>query len=212
MKSVLIAEDHPIVRLGVANIVQNLLAPVKIVEVEDLNQVVRQLTVTTFELLILDINIPGGNNLQMVNAIRLRQPRIKILIFTAYDELLFGLNYIQAGADGYLVKTASGDELTKAINMLLNNEKYLSSAIKEQLLQRVTEATTIKPTTNPLRSLSAREMEVTSLLIKGTSINLIAQTLNLQITTISTYKNRVFEKLGISNVIELSEKVRLYSH
>jgi len=212
MKSILIAEDHPIVRLGVSSIIQHLLTSVNIVEAQGLDEAVRQLTRTTFELLILDINITGGNNLQMINTIRLRQPRIKILIFSAYDELLYGLNYLQAGADGYLGKSASGEEIGNAISTILNNEKYLSAAIKEQLMQRISTTARIAPLSNPLGSLSAREMEVMQLLLKGIGINHIAQTLNLQTTTISTYKNRIFGKLGTSNIIELSEKVRLYSH
>lgn len=212
MKSILIAEDHPIVRLGVSSIIEHMLNPVNIVEAEDLDQAVRQLTRTTFELLILDINIPGGNNLQMINTIRLRQPHIKILIFSAYDELLYGLNYLQAGANGYLSKNASEEEIENAIITVLNNEKYLSAAIKEQLMQRLSANTTLPLLSNPLSTLSAREIEVMHLLLRGTGINHIAQVLNLQTTTISTYKNRIFGKLGISNIIELSEKVRLYSH
>lgn len=212
MKSILIAEDHPIVRLGVTSIIQHLLDPVNIVEVEDLDQAVWQLSRTTFELLILDINIPGGNNLQMLNTIRLRQPYIRILIFSAYDELLYGLNYLQAGADGYLGKNASGGEIENAITTVLNNEKYLSAAIKEQLMQRISTTAPLASLSNPLYALSAREMEVMHLLLKGIGVNHIAQVLNLQTTTISTYKNRIFGKLGTANIIELSEKVRLYSH
>lgn len=121
MKSILIAEGHPIVRLGVSSIIQHLLDPVNIVEADDLGQVVRQLAQTRFELLILDINIPGGNNLQMIKTIRLCQPGIKILIFSAQDQLCYGLNYLQAGANGYLGKNASGKEIGNAINTLLNS-------------------------------------------------------------------------------------------
>lgn len=67
------------------------------------------------EWLVLDINIPGGNNLQMIDAVRLRQPRIKILIFSGYEEQLFALNYIQAGADGYLVKHSSEEDIKSAL-------------------------------------------------------------------------------------------------
>ncbi|PSL45558.1 LuxR family two component transcriptional regulator [Chitinophaga niastensis] len=212
MKSVLVAEDHAIVRLGITAIIRDLISQVNIVETDNFDSAIQLLSEHPFELLVLDINIPGGNNLQMMSAVRLRQPDIRILIFSGYDEQLFGINYLQAGADGYLVKHAPEEEIRKAITTMMNNEKYLSEGIKEQLVQRISPHRSFSTPANPLLVLSGRETEVMHLLIKGTSVLHIAQTLSLQITTVSTYKSRIFEKLEISNIIELAEKVKLYSN
>jgi len=181
----------------------------QVVEAETLDQAITQLESRPFDLLILDINIPGGNNLQMIDAIRLRQPGIKILMFSGYEEQLFALNYIQAGADGYLVKYSSEEEIKTALRMVMNNEKYISAAVKDQLLARLHQPRPV--TENPLNSLSAREREVLNLLMKGSSIAKIADTLHLQVTTVSTYKTRIFEKMGADNIVALIEKVKLYN-
>lgn len=209
MKTVLIADDHTIVRLGVLLIVKSMFLNAQVVEAETLDQAITQLESRPFDLLILDINIPGGNNLQMIDAIRLRQPGIKILMFSGYEEQLFALNYIQAGADGYLVKYSSEEEIKTALRMVMNNEKYISAAVKDQLLARLHQPRPV--TENPLNSLSAREREVLNLLMKGSSIAKIADTLHLQVTTVSTYKTRIFEKMGADNIVALIEKVKLYN-
>jgi len=208
MKTVLIADDHTIVRLGVSLVIKSMFPNIRSYEAETLDQVISHLEDRPFDLLILDINIPGGNSMQMIDAVRLRQPKVKILVFSGYEEHLFALNYIHAGADGYLFKNAHEDEMRAALRTIMNNEKYISSAVKNQLLSRRPQHYASMPE-NPLNILSAREREVLNLLIKGHSIAKIADTLNLQITTVSTYKSRIFEKMGTANVIELAEKTKL---
>jgi DNA-binding NarL/FixJ family response regulator len=209
MKNILIADDHTIVRLGVLLVVKSMFLNAHISEAETLGQVIAQLEEKPYDLLILDINIPGGNNLQMINAVRLRRPGIKILIFSGYEEQLFALNYIQAGADGYLVKYSSEEVIKTALKTVMNNEKYISAAVKEQLLSKWQQPKPVAD--NPLMSLSGREREVLNLLVKGSSVAKIAETLHLQLTTVSTYKTRIFEKMGTSNLVELIDKVKLYT-
>lgn len=209
MKTILIADDHTIVRLGVTHIISTLTLPTSIKEAETFDQVITLLDQQPFDLLVLDINIPGGNSLQMIDAVKLRQPKIKILIFSGYDEQLFAINYMQAGADGYLVKYSPEDEIRTAIQTVLNQQKYMSAATREQMLNMLN--TQKEPVQNPLATLSGREIEVMNLLTKGIPVAKIAEMLHLQVTTVSTYKTRVFEKLGISNIVELLEKVKMYS-
>jgi len=210
MNTVLIADDHTIVRLGILLVVKSMFLNAQVYEAGTLDQTLAQLETRRFDLLILDINIPGGNNLQMINALRLRQPGIRILMFSGYEEQLFALNYIQAGADGYLVKHSPEEEIRTALRTVMNGEKYISATVKDQLLARLQHP---HPplAENPLTALSAREREVMNLLVKGENIGSIADMLHLQITTVSTYKSRIFEKMGTSNIIELAEKVRLYN-
>lgn len=209
MKSILIADDHTIVRLGVSHIISTLQTPTAVEEASTFDEVILQLESRPFDLLILDINIPGGNNLQMIDAVKLRQPNIRILMFSGYDEQLFAINYMQAGADGYLVKYSPEDEIRSAISTVLNQQKYMSAGTREQLLSMLN--TQREPVLNPLSTLSGREVEVMYLLTKGIPVARIADMLNLQVTTVSTYKTRIFEKLQITNVIELLEKVKMYS-
>lgn len=210
MKNILVVDDHAIVRYGTMQIINQLFPGVHVSDAEDLDQMIKCLREQQFDLLILDINIPGGNSLQMIDIVKLRQPSIKILIFSGYDEHLYALRYLQSGADGYLTKQSSESEFKKAIYLVMNNDKYISPAIKEFLLNGIDDNKTVAAQ-NPLTNLSNREMEVMQSLINGLSVAEIGVRLNLQISTVSTYKHRVFDKLRISNIVELIEKVRLYN-
>lgn len=161
-----------------------------------------------FKLLILDINMPGGNNRQMIDAVKLRQPGIKILVFSAYDETLYALNYLQAGADGYIEKNSPDEEFRTAITAVLGGEKYISRAVRELLIGKFTGQQELR--NNPFTVLSPREIEVMNLITKGLPLIKIAEMLHLQLTTVSTYKTRIFEKVGVKNVIALIEKAQMY--
>lgn len=174
-----------------------------------MDEMISQLRQEKFDLLIMDINIPGGNSLQMVDIVKLRQPDIRILVFSGYDEEVYALRYLQSGVHGYLNKNNSEKELPNAIKSVLNGEKYVSQAVKESLLNKATLDNTPE-TGNPLKKLSNRELDVLQSLINGMSLSEIGSSLNLGVSTVSTYKQRIFEKLGIHNIIELVEKVKLF--
>lgn len=208
MKNVLIADDHAIVRLGMKQIICSLPGAMPITEAKTFDEAISLIEAHTFDLLILDINMPGGNNMQMIYAVKLRQPDIRILVFSAYDEILYALNYLQAGADGYIEKNSPDEEFRTAINAVLMGEKYISKAVREQLIGKFTGQQ--EHHRNPFTVLSPREIEVMNLLTKGLSLIKIAEALHLQLTTVSTYKTRIFEKVGVKNVIALIEKAQMY--
>lgn len=210
MKRILVVDDHAIVRYGTMQIINQLFPGVYVSDAADLDQMIKCLREQRFDLLILDINIPGGNSLLMIDMVRLRQPDIKILIFSGYDEYLYALRFLQSGADGYLTKQSPESEFKKAIQVVMNNDKYISPAIKDYLLMGLDD-NKAAASQNPLRNLSNREIEVMQSLIDGLSIAEIGARLNLQVSTVSTYKYRIFDKLRISNIVELVEKVRLYN-
>lgn len=205
---VLIADDHSIVRYGTSLVIKEMLPTGTIREANNFDQAVKLLDTDRFDLIVLDINIPGGNNLQMIDIVKLRQPHVKILIFSGYDEHLYALRYLQAGADGYVVKQAPEGELRTAIQTIQNNDKYISANVKQHLINGLTTRNAVAR--NPLSNLSNREMEVLQQLVKGVSVAEIGVALSLQISTVSTYKSRIFEKMEVTNIVELVEKVKLY--
>lgn len=206
MPTILIAEDHSVVRMGTAMLIREQYPDAVIREAETFDEVVDILAKGPLDLLLLDIHIPGGDNLQMVEAVKLRQPGLPILIFSAYDEQLYAIRYLKSGAQGYLKKTAPPDEIKAAIRKVLGGEKYISKLVQEQLVEQLLDPTKKQ---EGLSSLSNREVEVMQLLVKGASPAEIKSTLNIHDSTISTYKAKIFEKLNVTNVIELAEKVRL---
>ncbi len=209
MINILVADDHSIVRYGLSKIIATLPEPVHVNTVEVFDDVVTTLAKHAFDLLILDINLPGGNSIQMLDAVRLQRPNIMILIFSAYDEKMYAIDYLLAGADGYLSKNSTEEETKQAIQTLLKGEKYMSPVTRQQMLNKLNQHK--NPQSSPFAALSVREIEVMNLLTKGIPLQKIAEMLHLQVSTVSTYKTRIFAKLEINTIIELLEKIRLYS-
>ncbi|HEY0610872.1 MAG TPA: response regulator transcription factor [Chitinophaga sp.] len=209
MFNILIADDHSIVRYGLTKIIATLPESLTVSTVEAFDDAVNLLSKQPFDLLILDINLPGGNSIQMLHAVRLQRPNIMVLIFSAYDEKMYAIDYLMAGADGYLSKNSSEEETKLAIQTLLKREKYMSAVTRQQMLNKLNQHK--QPEVNPFDTLSVREIEVMNLLTKGIPLQKIADVLHLQVSTVSTYKTRIFSKLEINGIIELLEKIRLYN-
>jgi DNA-binding NarL/FixJ family response regulator len=209
MPNILVVDDQEVVRYGTTLILQKTIDDVHVSNASSFDDTLKVLSSKQFDLVILDIDMPGGNNHQMLDVIRLRHPEIKILIFSSYDEQIFGWRYLEAGADGFLSKKTGIEEIKNAVKSLLRDEKYLSPLLKQTMLNNA--GNKKSATTNPLDRLSNRESNIMQLLIKGTSVAEIAQQLSLQISTVSTYKKRICEKLQVSNIVEMIEKVQLYS-
>lgn len=209
MPNILVVDDQEVVRYGTVLILQKSIEDVQVNEAGTFEDTLTILATKTFDLVILDIDMPGGNNHQMLDVIRLRHPDIKILIFSSYDEQIFGWRYLEAGADGFLSKKTGIEEIRNAVKSLLRDEKYLSPTLKQTLVNNLSRKKNAN--VNPLDRLSNRESNIMQLLIKGLSVNEIADKLSLQISTVSTYKKRICEKLQVSNIVEMIEKVQLYS-
>lgn len=170
---------------------------------KDTFNVVRQ---TKLDLIILDINFPDGNSINIIGEVKNIQPDVKILIFTAYDEDIYAMRYLNAGASGFLNKGSSEDEIKEAIKSMIVTGKYVTQTIKDRIL----DSYILKTPLNPLEKLSVREVEVARLLIKGYGNLEISELLQIKKTTVSTFKNRVFEKLEIDNLAALIELFQLY--
>lgn len=204
---ILIADDHSVVRQGVSLILRDFFTDMEVAQVDTFTLALDILDREVFSLILLDINLPGGNSVTMIDDVKAVQKKAKILVFSAYDEEQYALRYIQAGADGYLNKLSSEDKIILAVKTVLNGEKYISDTIKNMLKQHP-EAILYE---NPFFMLSNREMEITLLLVNGEGNLEIANKLNIGMSTVSTYKSRIFEKIGVNNVVSLAEKYRLHA-
>lgn len=207
MKKILIAEDHAIVRVGTKHVIQSLWPDTEVTGVESFDKVIASLEERQFDLVILDINIPGGNSLKMINTIRKKQEKIRILIFSGYDEKLYAMPSLQAGADGYVSKDASKSEFTEALESIFQNKKYLSPSMQQDSINKLIDSKHVAK--NPLSTLSTRETEILQLILKGHSTSEIGDILFLHLSTVSTYKMRIFEKLGVKNIVELIDQIQL---
>ncbi len=205
--SFLLADDHSVVRKGVSLIIEELVAKPMIYHSSTIIETIQIIKKNKIDILILDINFPEGNNTNIVSEIRELNGAIKILMFSALEEDIYALRYINAGAHGFLNKTSSETEMKEALSTFIQTGKYFTPNIKEKILDKFM----YKKNLNPLDQLSDREMEVALLLIKGYGNLEISLMKMIQPTTVSTYKKRIFEKLSIDNLVSLIDVFNSYN-
>jgi DNA-binding NarL/FixJ family response regulator len=209
MKHILLVEDHAIVRLATRFLINDIVEAT-VHEAATFEETLVAVESVNFDLIIMDIDIPGGEGFNMIPRIRKWQPKVCILIFSAMDEALYGLHYLKAGANGYLGKTATQQTVKKAIISMLENGHYVSELLQQQLMRNTFNTNTSSE--SPLENLSQREIEVMDLLLEGKWTKEIATKLNITGSSVSTYKSRIFEKLEVSTIIEMFVKVQHYKN
>lgn len=167
---------------------------------------IRAVSSDTYRLIILDLNIPGTDYLLMIENLRSLQPGTPVLVFSGQKEELYGVHCIRAGAAGFVSKESKATELQEAIRVVLGGRKYLSPVVRTQLLNSMAQQTA----PDPAELLSAKELVVMEMLLEGKWTKDIAGQLNLKSTTISTFKTRIFKKLGVNNLLDLAKRVEMY--
>lgn len=205
--SFLVADDHSIIRNGLCLLINDTFSKAKVTQTESFDDILRVVKDVKLDLLILDINFPEGNSLSLIPTLKKLQPSMKILIFTSYDEDVYALRFYSAGVDGYLSKLSTPDQIENALVTILKEGRYASDSIKNKILDNYL----FNKSANPLDTLSDREMEIATLMVKGLGNLEISNVLNLKSTTVSTYKSRIFEKLEIDNLSALINVFNLHN-
>lgn len=201
---VAVADDHSAVRLGMKFVIHEWMPEAVVHFAENMPGLLRLLSAETIDLVVLDINIPGGNNFHMIQMIKDVRENVKILVLSAYEEDVYALRYIDTGADGYLQKDCDDDDIHDALNAVYTGKKYVSSEMKEHLLQsRLNQGAASRD--NPIGLLTNRELEVCRLLMEGKGVSEIAKALFIHTSTVGTYKSKIFEKLRVTNVKALTD-------
>ncbi len=197
-KRILIADDHDIVLTGTSLILESKIQGIIIDTAENYLEVQEKMAREPYDLIILDINMPESKNKKMISEIKAICAATKILIFSVHDESV-ALQYIQEGADGYLNKLSKVEEIAEAVKKILDEGYYYPVKITQYLLD-----TSNRPVhTNPLEKLSDREYQILDLMARGEGNLEISNILNIQMPTISTYKKRIYKKLGTGNIADL---------
>ena len=207
-KKILIVDDHLVVRNGVAMVLEKQIEDVAISNAENFFDAIAFLKEDSFDLIILDINIPGGKSTEMITDLRAIQPCVRILVFSAHEEEHYALKYISVGANGYLNKLCSEEKMMFAITSIFESSTYISA----ELVNKLVEAKGRKKAINPMDVLSKRELQIAQLLINGNGNLEISNMLDIHMSTVSTYKARVFEKLKISNLVELINLYKTFEY
>ena len=199
MPRILIVDDHAIVRAGVKAILEREIKDGLWGEAGDAQQTLLLLRQQKWHLLILDAGMPGRSGLDLLRDIKPLAPKLPVLLLSMYVDPYIGKRALQAGASGYITKDSAPDELVRAARKLLAGGRYISSGLAEWL------ATDLSGETSdaPHDALSDRELEVMRLMGEGKTISLIASALNLSVTTVSTYRGRILEKMGMTTSAEI---------
>lgn len=202
MIKILIAEDHPLVLMGIQHLLLGHIPDVVISSTDDFNKTLSLLEKEKFDLLIMDINLPGGDKVTMVNSARLKQPDIRVLVCSSYDEQLYALPFLKAGANGYISKTASNEDFKLAIEQVMSGKIYASPNVLQNAFGLLFNSKNTSDSAS--QKLTDKELEIAKLLSKGFSTKAISDHLSLSSSSISNYKTKIFEKLGVNNIIELT--------
>lgn len=206
MKRFLLIDDHVVVRSGIKMLLSDIYANSETDEAKDGQSALEKLKEKEYDMAMLDIQMPNTDTFALMEQFKNNYPALKVLMFSMNPENIYALRFIKAGARGFISKDAPLDELKKAIDKVLNDKKYIS----EELLAVLAEGNNNNTETNPFSTLSAREFEIVSMLLSGKTISGIAQELGLGISTIGTHKGRIFNKLRITNLLELKELANSY--
>ena len=196
---VLIVDDHAIVRRGLRALLSDEFGAAAIGEAADARQAVEQLRKTTWDIALLDVTMPGKNGLELLKELKAEWPALPVLVLSGHTESQFAVRVLQAGAGGYVTKETAPQELATAIRKVLSGGRYVSLALAEQLALGVT----ADRARIPHETLSDREYDVMSRIGCGRTVTEIAEELSLSAKTISTYRARILEKLGVRNSAEI---------
>lgn len=197
MKRIIVADDHSFVRVGLIQILKDEYPLAEIKEVGDGESLVKEVMQQEWDLVISDLDMPGRSGLEALEQIKLIKPALPVIILSIYSEDLYAVRALKVGAAGYLNKNAAPYELIKAVERVSMGRKYITPELAEKLLE-------FGDTDKPHEKLTNREFEIFKMLAAGKTISQIAETLSLALTTVSTHRSHILEKLGLGNNAELT--------
>lgn len=200
MIRILIVDDHTIVREGLKQIISDISGMEVTDEATNGNEALSKIRKGGFEVVLLDISMPGKSGLETLKDIRMEDQALPVLILTMHPEEQYAVRVLKAGASGYLTKESAPEELITAIRKVTNGGKYISASLAEKLAFRL-EIDTEKPLHE---TLSDREYQVLCKISSGNTISEIAEEMSLSVKTISTYRSRILEKMVMKSNAELT--------
>lgn len=200
MSRILVADDHPVVRQGIKLMLRSEAEPHEIGEAGSAAEVFELLRRQPWDALVLDLNLPDRNGLDVLIDVKARHPALPVLILSVHPESVMAPRLLKAGAAGYLNKESAPADLHTALRKMLGGGRYVSPALAEILAERlVDEAGRL-----PHETLSEREFQVLRLLADGKTVGEISAVLYLSVNTVSTYRARLLEKMGMTSNAELT--------
>ncbi|MFT3682808.1 MAG: response regulator transcription factor [Ferruginibacter sp.] len=200
MKRILIADDHTIVRKGLRQILEEEFTGSYIEEVADAYELVKKVIKEKWDVVISDLTMPGKSGLEALQEIKQLFPELPVLILSIHPEEQYAIRALKAGAAGYLSKDTAPDELVNAVSRVLQGKKFITLSIAEKIADSFN-----LDAERPLHErLSDRELNVFKMIASGKSLTEIAESLSLSLTTVSTYRTRIMNKMNMKSNANLT--------
>jgi two-component system invasion response regulator UvrY len=198
MIRVIIVDDHPVVRRGLKQIIAAEQGMQVVGEAENAQEAIRVIRRTVCDAVVLDITLPDGSGLDVLGRLKSENPTLPVLIMSIHDEELYALRVLKTGASGYLMKNSIPEELVKAIRKIASGGKYISSSLAERMASEPA-----SPDTPLHEKLSDREFQIMCLIASGKSLKEIGEALCISGKTVSSYRSRILEKMGMKTNADL---------
>lgn len=199
MINIQIADDHALIREGLKKILKNEPDMTLVGEAGNAIELMDQLKRNNASIVLLDISMPGESGLEALKELRRQYPRLPVLILSVHPEQRFAVRALRGGAAGYITKESAVEELVQAIRRIVGGGKYVSLSLAEQLASELDSGG--RP---PHETLSDREYQVMCMIAAGKKSSEIAEELSVSLSTVNTYRNRIFEKMKMQSNVELT--------
>lgn len=197
---ILIADDHNVVRQGLRLILANEFKKATFGEANDTPQLFERLKQDEWDVVVMDLSMPGGSGLNTLKEIKHNHPKLPVLVLSMYPEDQYAVRTLKAGASGYLTKESASEELVNAMQKILHGGKYINASVAEKLLLQLGN----EDARPPHELLSDREYQVLCMIASGKEVGQIATDLTLSVKTVSTYRARILEKMNMKTNAELT--------
>jgi DNA-binding NarL/FixJ family response regulator len=209
---VLLVDDHPILRKGLAQMINMEQDMTVCGEAEEAGKAFELVGTLQPDVAVVDISLKTGNGIELVKNIKARYPELPILVLSMHDESLYAERALRAGSLGYIMKEEATEQVLVAIRRVLKGEIFLSEKMKSRMLQQLTTGGRNKVVVSPIENLTDRELEVFRLIGEGRSTRQIAAELHLSVRTVEAYREYIKSKLNLRNATELVQHAFHYVH
>lgn len=206
-----VVEDHAIVRQGLVRLIQDEPDFSVCGEAADGHEALKLIGETKPDIAIIDLGLQEMSGLELIKNIKIRHPRLPILVVSMHDEAVFAERVLRAGAKGYIMKKESAEKVVGAVRRVLSGKTYLSEKMAEKMLNKISDGGSAK-SGSPVDTLSDRELEVFQLIGKGLKSPEIAEELHLSVRTVESYRDQIKAKLNLENASELAKYAIQWVH
>jgi DNA-binding NarL/FixJ family response regulator len=201
-KRILIVDDHPMMRNGLAQLINNEPDLKVIAEADNAGQAISLVAKNKYDLALLDISLPDKNGLELIKDLRTLRPELPLLVVSMHDEMIYAERVLRAGGRGYIMKQEGGEKLLTAIRQVLAGKVHVSEKMSVRILD-VFSGHKFETAASPVQKLSDREFEVLQLIGKGVGTRAIAEQLHLSIKTVEVHRAHIKEKLDLKSSTDL---------